>query len=616
MCGIFAFFLRRPLGDRDLALGRTGRDALTHRGPDGFGEWFDREKGVYLGHRRLAIIDPSQASDQPMVRQGSVIAYNGELYNFRSLRKQLEEAGQGFQTTGDVEVLLQAWRKWQGDALRRFDGMFALALWDGRDGFLAVDPFGEKPLYCAETDDGIYVSSEILPLVDLLDLRPRISETLLVQYLALGYIPGPYTAYPSVRRLRPATMLRIAQGRIVNESVYWQAPQPEAGRGTIRPLSEIELDRLQQALGESLSGRLISDVPMGIYLSSGVDSGLVAAMARRDHGAEIEAVSVSFPGSGDNDEAPLAGRTARYLGLSHRIVNAAARPDSNDVARLLDLFGQPCDAATALSIQQMTLAARSVCKVGLTGSGGDEITFGYGKHAHFFRQRRLYGLPQSLRLGIGQLLRPFRDISSTALRISEQIGTRNGERYLAQKNFPAIEWLRRLAGFREFCDSDFTNPQIPLELFCMHYEQSEVMPGLRLPSMDIGSMRSSVELRTPFLSRLVVEAVAACDPRAFVAFGQKSVLRRLLRRYLPAELVDLPKRGFVYPQDRLLAFYGQPPSAPPPLEQPAVDKVWREAEKGQGWKRIAVRIAILAAFIEAQDIGVAVDTDRPPPQRV
>lgn len=611
MCGIFALFLRRPLDDRDLALGRAGRDALAHRGPDGYGEWFDRDKGVYLGHRRLAIIDPSEASNQPLVRQESAITYNGELYNFRSLRTQLEQAGQRFQTTGDVEVMLQAWRKWRTDALPRLDGMFAFALWDGREGYLAVDPFAEKPLYYAETDDGIYVASEITPLVDLLHLRPRLSAKLLAGYLALGYIQPPETIYPVVRKLRPATVLRIGRGRVVDETRYWQAPRPEAGRGAVQPLSEAELDRLQQALGESLAGRLITDVPMGIFLSSGVDSGLVAAMARRDHGADVEAISVSFPGSGENDEAPLAARTARHLGLPHRIVNADAQPDGDDVARLLDLFGQPCDAATALSIQQMTAAAHSICKVGLTGSGGDEITFGYGKHAHFFRQRRLYGLPQSVRLGIGHLLRPFRGLSGIALRISEQIGTRDTERFLAQKNFPTIEWLRQLAGFTELCDTDFAAGEMPLDLFCMYYEQNEVMPGLRLPSMDIGSMRSSVELRTPFLSRQVVEAVAACDPRAFVAFGQKSVLRRLLRRYLPAELVDLPKRGFVYPQERLLAFRRQPPRALPLLGQQAINTIWREAEKGQGWHRIAVRIAILAAFTETQGVEMAVGSDRP-----
>jgi asparagine synthase (glutamine-hydrolysing) len=178
MCGIFGLFLNRPLTEADVALGRAGTVALTHRGPDGEGEWIDGERGVFLGHRRLSIIDLTEASAQPMERGGSVIAYNGEIYNFRDLRSELEGKGVDFRSSGDAEVLLQAWREWGERALDRFDGMFAFSIWDGEKAHFAVDPFGEKPLFWAETTDGVYVSSELKPLVDLLDLKPSISDEL------------------------------------------------------------------------------------------------------------------------------------------------------------------------------------------------------------------------------------------------------------------------------------------------------------------------------------------------------------------------------------------------------------------------------------------------------
>ena len=603
MCGVFALFLRRPLEERDIALGRVGRDALAHRGPDGAGEWFDREKGAYLGHRRLAIIDPGKSSDQPFTRDGIALAYNGELYNFRDIRAELRQAGCKLETAGDVEVVLRAWQHWQNEALDRFDGMFAFALWDGQAAHLVTDPFAEKPLYYAETSEGIYVSSEIAPLAELLGLRPYLDAPLMAGYLALGFVQPPATIYPAVRKLGPASVLRIERGRVVRETTYWRPPIPEEVRQNPQPLTEPDLDQIQDALSTSLQRRLIADVPMCIFLSSGVDSGLVAAMARRDHAADIEAISVSFPGQGQGDEAAQAAETARYLNLDHRVIAAAPRLGADDLNEMVSLFGQPSDGSAALPIRQMTAAVASKYKTGLTGSGGDEITFGYGKHAHFFRQRRLYGMPETIRLGLGAALRPFSGRSGIALRISEQIGTPDEERYLAQKNFPAIRWLRGQDGFAKFCKSNMADSGLPLDLAVMHFERDVVMPALRLPAMDIGSMRSSVELRTPFLSRKMVETVATFDPRAFVAFGQKSVLRRLLLRYLPAELVDRPKRGFVYPPERLLKKCSGCAPKLAMIKSPDVEEIWRRLESGGGWTRIAVRIAILAAFFEKAENG-------------
>ena len=182
MCGIFCLFLNRPLTEANIALGRAGTRALAHRGPDGEGEWVGKASGVFLGHRRLAIIDPSPGSNQPLDLNGTVLSYNGEIYNFKELRKRLRQNGHSFRTTGDVEVLARAWKTWGEKALEWLDGMFAFVIWDGTQGHIVTDPFGEKPLYFAETRDGLYVSSEIAPLAHLLGMEPSMHGEALVAY--------------------------------------------------------------------------------------------------------------------------------------------------------------------------------------------------------------------------------------------------------------------------------------------------------------------------------------------------------------------------------------------------------------------------------------------------
>ena len=603
MCGIFALFLKRPLDEADIALGRAGRDALAHRGPDGVGEWLDRAAGVYLGHRRLAIIDPTPASDQPLRRDGWVIACNGEVYNYPELRGELERCGHGFLSAGDVEVLLAAWMEWGEQALDRVDAMFAFAVWDGRRAHVAVDPFGEKPLYYAETKDGVYLSSEIGPLAQLLDLTPELKGENLAAFLSFGYVPPPATAYRQVSRVDAATKITIENGAIVATRRYWTVPAfaPKGERAA--PLSAGELDRLNEALIDSVRGRLLADVPLCLFLSSGVDSALVAAIASRELGASPRCVTVSFPRGQTADESADAAAIAAHLDLDHRVIEsddaaAAIGPDA-----VLDLFGQPCESLTSLSVHQMCRAAARSHKVGLTGSGGDEIFMGYGKHAHFFRFRRLYGMPEPVRLLLGNLARPLAGRSARLQRLGYDFGVRDCERYVAQKTFPTIGWLRKLDDFQAWCSKSFGDEKAPLEYLVAGYEITMSLPGLRLVAMDVGSMRAGVELRTPYLSRALVETIAEMDPRAFFAFGQKHVLRQLLARYLPAHLFDRPKRGFVFPQDLYLERYGNGVPEVPGVADHLVEEVWRRRNGAEGWRRSAVRLVSLGRFMGRHGAG-------------
>ncbi|MHA1113908.1 MAG: asparagine synthetase B family protein, partial [Alphaproteobacteria bacterium] len=311
-----------------MALGQRGTAMLAHRGPDGEGAWRDDAAGLYLGHRRLAIIDLSPAAAQPMARHGGVIAYNGEIYNHPALRRELETDGAAFDSRSDTEVVLAAWSRWGPAALDRFDGMFAFALW--RDGVLhlVTDPFGEKPLYWAETPDGIYFASEPAPLVECLGLVFQPTELEIAGFMALGFVPPPATGFPGLHVLPPASHLRMAAGQVETERRYWVPPSPMPRRGAIEPVGAEDLERIRGALVESLAGRVLSDVPLGLFLSAGIDSSLVAALARRDLGLDLQALTVAFPDGAD--ESAGAAEIARILNLSHRIVDS--REDNAGVA--------------------------------------------------------------------------------------------------------------------------------------------------------------------------------------------------------------------------------------------------------------------------------------------
>jgi asparagine synthase (glutamine-hydrolysing) len=603
MCGVFALLLKRPLGSKDLALGRAGTEALAHRGPDACGEWYDADAGVYLGHRRLSIMDLGPGGAQPMMRGPQVIAFNGEIYNFRELKHEIKLRGHSFTSRSDTEVLLAGLAEWGETALDRIDGMFAFVHWDGSEALIAVDAFGEKPLYWAETADGLHISSELAPLARLLQLEPSMSAQLWAPYLALGFIPAPATVYPGVRRMLPASLMRVRRGEITNARRYWMLPRPESGRGRVRPIEDAGLSRLGAALTKSLERRLVADVPVTLFLSGGIDSGLVAALAKRELDHNLECVTVAFPDGEVTDESEAARAVARHLGLAHRIIVNEKRADGID--RVVELFGQPSGGASILPIDQISAAASRSVKVALTGMGGDEVVFGYDKAAHYWRWRHLYALPDAIRARSGAFLRR---LGGKFVRVGIRIAPPRHMLYFANKNFPAIDWLRSLSAFDAWSLSQFP-AGTGLEFAVPWYDATEVMPNMQLVASDHASMRHGLELRTPYLSRDVFATVAEFDARALLAFGQKSLLRRLLGRYLPQELFDRPKSGFVYPLRGLVNGNGvEPPLGLPHLPDAVIRAAW--SNRGEGWNAIAVRLLAAKTFFTQSNLRAAVPMRR------
>ncbi len=596
MCGIFGMFLSRPLTQADLDLGRKGTAMLAHRGPDAEGQWHDEAAGVFLGHRRLSIIDLTPGSDQPMVRGSHALAYNGEIYNYKSLRKRLKGLGCDLTTSGDTEALLMGWKQWGEEVLDHLDGMFAFALWDGEQGILCRDFFGEKPLYWVQTGDGVYFSSEPAPLAELLNLAPDLSGDRLTAFFTLGYVPDPDTAWQGMHLLPPASVLTVRQGKAGEPRAFWSIPFGEPGHGPVEHPTKAHADKVRDALAQAVESRLVADVPVCLFLSSGVDSPLLAAIASRDLGVAPACLTVSFPrGDSAVNEAPLARAIAHHLGLPFTEVESSEDPRTAGADRALELFGQPNDNITAISCNQISAAAVRQFKVALSGMGGDELFYGYGKHEYVYRHRRDYALPGWRK----RLISLSKRVLSTKHRYSTfeaLVDVDRSEYYPAIKNDPCIRWLRRLPGFAAWTRGEFSGQGRP-EYAIPRYEVARVMPNSHLPAFDHGSMAASLELRSPMLSRGLVEAIASLDPRMLMAFGQKRLLRMLLDRYVPAEFIDKRKLGFVYPPDQMVRNFGDQTPRIPGLDPGLVNEAWENRFRKKIWSRIATRLILADRFL-------------------
>lgn len=585
-------FLNRPLAHSDLESARGVLDKIKHRGPDKEGEWYDIEKGVYLGHRRLSIIDTSSLSDQPMFKDGQAFIFNGELYNFRELRTLLKNKGYNFQSSGDGEVFFNGLSHYGAKFFDRVDSMFALAYWDGSQALLAVDAFGEKPLFYAQTRDGVFVCSEITPLAQLLNLSPEENSTRYTSFLSLGFLPQPDTFFSEIKSLPAGTYITVQQGKCQFLQHHWTLPETPQFGGKPKPISVSQLDNLLDHLITSLSRRLITDVPLTLFLSSGIDSSLVAALCKHELHEDLHCLTVEFNAKDQmKNEAPLASKIAKNLSFEHEIIkfDNAVEPD---IDKLIDLTGQPSGMVGTLSFELVSqIAANQGFKVALTGLGGDEITAGYGKNNFYWNKRYIFESPGIIRTPLGILLKFF---GEKGRNFSTFFSSEVKETYLAIKNYPTLDWLRKLPNYNDWVASEF-NTFDDVSVDMPRYELIKAMPAMHLLNSDHSSMKHSLELRTPFLNKDISELISQWDQRSLFAFGQKSVLRNILGRYLPDELMLKEKTGFSYPRHKLLSDEKSPEL--PCLDSQELEYLWSKRFSNIGWSVIATRLKVLETYI-------------------
>jgi asparagine synthase (glutamine-hydrolysing) len=568
MCGIAGFVGAGDAGDLHRMLG-----ALAHRGPDAFGAWHDAGAGVWLGHRRLAVVDLAGGAQPMWTADGALgIVTNGEIYNHVELRAELEARGHRFATHhADTEVLLHGYREWGEALLERLEGMWAFALLDRprRRLWLARDRFGKKPLFWTRQGRTFAFASELAALVQHSNVSARLSPAALRKYFAHGYVPAPASLYQGIEKVPAGAHLALdLAGGAPRVATWWEFALAARGAGDPAPLEPLA-EELRERLERAVRRRLAADVPVGILLSGGLDSSGVAALAaRHTKPGELRTFSIGFD-EPSFDESAHAARVAEALGSRHRSVvfrQDAARAALPALAARLD---EPLADASLLPASLLCRLARSEVTVALGGDGADELFAGYAPF-HALRRAALYArvVPKPLHRAL-RLLAARLPVSHAYLAGSFRV-----QRTLAGLSHPARlwnpVWLAPL-GPDELAEL-FGEPVDAEEVFSEAIEAWERCAGESLVDrtrvfftrlylgndilvkMDRASMLHSLEVRSPYLDREVVELASRVPSRLLLHAGRgKRVLRHALAPLLPAPVLRRPKQGFGVPIGRWLA---------------------------------------------------------------
>ncbi len=566
MCGICGVAsLAGPLDPRVLTSLPAMADAIRHRGPDGDGFFTDANGLAALAHRRLAIIDLATGAQPIPNEDGSMwIVFNGEIYNHHELRGELEARGHRYRTTSDTETILHAFEEYGERCLDRLEGMFAVAIWNSRtrELWLARDRLGKKPLFWARLGSTLHFASEIKSLQASPLWDGTIDDEGLEAYLSLGYYPAPATVYRHVRKLQPAHWLRLKDGHLEMRR-YWDVTEFDTDH---RPEPEIVAD-LSARLGSAVRERLESEVPLGAFLSGGIDSGLVVSYMA-EASARVLTTSVGF-GDREHNELTPAEATARRYGTTHRA--HVIEPDlRQDLDRIVQAFDEPFADASAIPTYYLAGAARQSVTVALSGDGGDEAFGGYDfrylPHLVESRARRL--LPSWGRHALGTLAAhwPASPRLPRYLRLAttlHNVAVAPEEAYYFDLCFAKPATARRLLGrpnpsaWRETrlfdqVATEYRRCPSPSPVQRAQFADLHVyMPNDPLVKVDRMSMLHGLEVRSPFLDRRLVE-FAFRIPTALKLKGLegKHLLKQLARTRLPVSLLGLPKHGFTAPVGR------------------------------------------------------------------
>ena len=555
MCGIIGCVTHRSPA---AVAFDAARDLMTHRGPDDAGTY--RDGAVTLGVRRLAIIDPSPDGHQPMVEPGGrvALAFNGEIYNFRELRDDL--AGDfAFRSHSDTEVLMHGYRAWgwQG-LLRRIDGMFAVALWDAdaRILHLARDRVGKKPLYCVQAAGELYFASTLGALLGLVPWRPEIDPRAVDAFLVYQAIPAPFTIFAGVRHLPPGHEARFAfdTGRF-ESAAYWDVSYADK----IDIGEEEALRELDRLVRQAVRRRLVSDVPLGSFLSGGVDSGLVTALMAEALGGRVQAVILGFDDP-NYDERPFARKVAQRVGADlHEVVLGAEALQS--LPAILAQYGQPIADVSIVPTYFLARATKQHVTVVLNGDGGDELFAGYArpvlaKATSVYRRVVPRGIralaarpPGFLPRNAANVLRAGAVTADQAYRYDRGLRPSRGAAYSAAFRSALRAWhpdelytaVWRAADGLDDVDR------------ALYGDFKTYLPDQLLVKMDVSTMAHSVEARSPLLDTALVEFAARLPTRVRMpGYDTKHLLKRLAERYVPHDVIHRRKRGFVMPTDAWL----------------------------------------------------------------
>jgi asparagine synthase (glutamine-hydrolysing) len=579
MCGITGFLDLAPELPREqlatvvLAMAAT----LRHRGPDDLTTWVDAPAGIAFGHTRLSIIDLSPAGAQPMASASGryVITYNGEIYNARDLVPDLEAKGVRFRGHSDTEVLVEAIDAWGLErTLGRVNGMFAFGLWDREERRLHLvrDRLGKKPLYYGVQGRTFLFGSELKALRAHPRFAANVDRDALARFLRFSYVPSPWSIYEGIRKLPPGSVLTIdaASARSAAPVQFWSAFTAfEANRSPV-PSDDALVDELHELLRSAVRMRMISDVPLGAFLSGGIDSSTIVALMQEHSSEPVRTFTIGTT-SRTHNEADVAHEVARILGTRHTELIVTADDALAVIPRLGSIYDEPFSDSSQIPTYLVSELARRDVIVSLSGDGGDEIFGGYDRYRWLPRTaRRFQRVPSGARRAMakGLLALPPRAVDAAVRSIPARRRPRIPSVKLAKfasiapLDDPAAMYAELVTHWHEpqsmvvgarsvdtIVDHEEEWPQVGgLENLLMALDTCTYLPDDILVKLDRATMAVGLEGRVPLLDFRVVEWAAALPPRSKIAHGEsKHLLRRVLRSYVPDEVLERPKAGFGVP---------------------------------------------------------------------
>lgn len=566
MCGITGYLEHNPGTPREKSQAIIDRmtDALTHRGPDDRGTFVDDAVGLALGHRRLSIIDLSPLGQQPMSSPDEryQLVFNGEIYNFRELRTQLEQKGHRFRGNSDTEVLLAAICAWGiVAALRKTNGMFAVALWDSRQRSLSLarDRLGIKPLSYGQFANHFLFASELKSLRQHPVFESSINRPALAEYVRHGYVPNPLSIYDNVRKVRPGEIITITtdSAQPVAQTIWSAAESAISEKPRFGGTAAQATSELKSLLTESVRLRRISDVPLGAFLSGGIDSSLIVALMQQT-GGTTRTFTIGFS-EADYNEAEDAKRIARHLGTEHVELYVSPEQARDVIPQLATIWDEPFGDSSQIPTYLVSQLARQHVTVALSGDGGDELFGGYQRYRHLTSiHHRIRRVPRPIRIGIGRLM---------ASRLASRLrGKSHRDKslwndVLASRTLKDLYWHLHahwktplVLGTPPAASATFDLPQLTDEIEQMMLIDTHCyLPDDILTKVDRASMAVSLEARVPLLDHNVVEFAWSLPPE--MKFNQqtgKTILRNILEEFVPREMFDRPKTGFGIPIDSWL----------------------------------------------------------------
>jgi asparagine synthase (glutamine-hydrolysing) len=574
MCGIAGFLeLKRRPGTQELeAIAGTMAATLSHRGPDASGVFVDSEAGLGFGHTRLSIVDLSPAGAQPMTSASGrfVITYNGEVYSAAELRSELEALGHHFRGHSDTEVIVEAVDEWGVVAtVKRLIGMFAFAIWDRKERrlTLARDRLGIKPLYLGRQNGRVVFASELKAFEALPGWKGELNEDALASYLRLAYVPSPHSIYRGIDKLAPGHIAAIDSDGKIKTSAYWRlADVAREGHTSQLDVSDAEaISMLETLLGDAVKRRLVADVPLGAFLSGGIDSSTVAAMMRANSTSPVRTYSIGFAETGYN-EAPHAKDVARHLGTQHTELYVSPREAEAVIPELPTIYDEPFADSSQVPTFLLSKLTRQHVTVVLSGDGGDELFAGYTRHRF---ARVLADLPASVGRGLACGL----GLAGPALwdRLFSLVPAKRRPTLAGDKMLKAAAMLKEggAGGYRSLVSAwdepetialkghEFKGPifdasletAFPDGLERMQYlDTLTYLPDDILTKVDRASMAVALEVRVPILDHRIVEFSWRLPSRFKMRRGKgKWLLRQVLCRHVPPNLIERPKSGFAIP---------------------------------------------------------------------